>query len=332
MTPDHIAGLLGPVMVDALGQDVGIADVTRLKGGYSRRMWAFDAVADGGALTPWILCTDAPDGVVGADSLSRSAEAALLRYMHRAGLPVPAVATAGAGSAPFDAPWFVMARLPGTAAVGPLVRHPHLVERHTDIAQQKANILAGIHGLDAPADVFGDLPDPDDVARLETQRWERAQAQTPAADTPTTTAAFTQLNHYKPAPPERIVVVHGDYRTGNLLYDPIGTAGITAVLDWEMAHAGDPLEDVAWAMLAAWRVGTGRVGALVDEAGWVAAYEAASRRSIDREALRFWRVLTGVKMSLLAWRAVEVTPAGKEHDLLRALFDQLQAELAVNLG
>ena len=119
------------------------------------------------------------------------------------------------------------------------------------------------------------------------------------------------------------VGVH-DYRTGNLLYD---CNGITGVLDWEMARPGDPLEDVAWAQLASWRVGTGLVGALLSDDDWVAAYEDASGQPVDRDALRFWQVLTGVKMSLLAWRAVERTPPGKEHDLLRTLFSQLQDPL-----
>jgi aminoglycoside phosphotransferase (APT) family kinase protein len=91
-------------------------------------------------------------------------------------------------------------------------------------------------------------------------------------------SACTWLEAATPAPPARLCIVHGDYRTGNLLYD---RRGITGVLDWEMAHPGDPLEDVAWAQLASWRVGTGLVGALLTDDEWIGAYQTASGRSID---------------------------------------------------
>jgi aminoglycoside phosphotransferase (APT) family kinase protein len=47
-------------------------------------------------------------------------------------------------------------------------------------------------------------------------------------------------------PPEAgEVLVHGDYGPNNMLFDP-ETFEVTAVLDWEWAHAGDPLDDLAW--------------------------------------------------------------------------------------
>ncbi len=197
---------------------------------------------------------------------------------------------------------------------------------------QKATILAQIHALDIPDGVFEQVPVEADVGHEETRRWSTALVRTPAAHTPIMAAALQRLEDWELTPPERVVVVHGDYRTGNLLYDPTGQRGITGVLDWEMAHPGDPLEDVAWAGLASWRVGTGLVGALLTDGEWIAGYERASHRTVDPHALRFWQMLTGVKMSILAWRAVEQTPSGREQDLLRALFGQLQAELEARLG
>ncbi|MFN0028610.1 MAG: phosphotransferase family protein, partial [Acidimicrobiales bacterium] len=287
-----------------------------------------------GALTPWILCTDAPDGVVGPDSLDRRREARLIDHAHRYGIPAPGIFASGslADRPHFGGDWFVMQRLAGTASVGPLVRDPQLIANRGRLGQQKAEILASIHALPIPDGVFEDIAPPAEVARVETQRWSKALAATPTAKTPVMTEALERLAGWNVPAPERVVVVHGDYRTGNLLYDPSGVAGITGVLDWEMAHPGDPLEDVAWAGLAAWRVGTGLVGALLPEQDWIAAYETAAERTVDPGALRFWQVLTGVKMSLLAWRAVERTPPGREQDLLQTLFDQLQAELLERLG
>jgi aminoglycoside phosphotransferase (APT) family kinase protein len=327
---NQLAGRLEAVMAAPLGKGLRVADIAPLKGGYSRRMWAFDVIDSAGERSPWILCTDSSQGVVGDDSLPRHREAALLEHANRAGIPAPAIAAAGERGAleePFGVAWFVMERLMGTAAVGPLVRNPALIARRRAIGQRKAEILADIHRLPLPVGAFPDLPPPDEVASFETQRWSRALERTPNARTTTMNAAVAVLRRTRPRPPTRLCIVHGDYRTGNLLYDPDGTAGITGVLDWEMAHPGDPLEDVAWAQLASWRVGTGLVGALVTDDEWIADYRHASGVSIDAGPLTFWQVLTGVKMSVLAWRAVEATPAGKEHDLLIELFEQLQAQL-----
>ncbi len=289
-----MAARLAEALRPHLGDGVTVDGVVRLKGGYSRRMWAFEAIDASGVRAPWILCTDAPDGVVGADSLPRHREAALLEHAHRAGLPVPAIAAVGAGREPFDAAWFIMQRLPGTAAVGPLVRDPALVAQRGALGRRKAEVLAGIHALPIPPEAFEGLPPADRVAAIETERWSRALARTPAANTATMRAALAYLRNATPVPPSRICIVHGDYRTGNLLYDPQGEAGITGVLDWEMAHPGDPLEDVAWAQLAAWRVGTGLVGALVTDEDWLADYAGATAAPIDAASLAFWQVLTGV--------------------------------------
>lgn len=347
MTTDDgdIADRLASVLGRTFAALVEIGPVERLKGGYSRRMWAFDTTTSDGATSPWILCTDSPDGVVGSDSLSRANEARLLKHVHAAGLPVPGIAVAGEGAEPFGAAWFVMQRLPGTAAVGPLLRGRAVVPTRSGrpvrpddaaaiavvpatLGRQKAAILARIHDLPLP-EALAPLPKPHEIAALETRRWADASAQTPGAQTDTTRAALDRLRLLAPPAPERVCIVHGDYRTGNLLYDG---SHITGVLDWEMAHPGDPLEDVAWAQLASWRVGTGLVGAMLTDAEWIASYESASGRTVDPVALRFWQILTGVKMSLLAWRAFERTAPGREHELLGTLFAQLQRQLDDNLA
>ena len=108
--PIELAEQLEAVMAVPLGPGVRVAAVQRLKGGYSRRMWAFDALDASGLASAWILCTDSPDGVVGEDSLPRHREAALLAHAHRAGLPAPAIAAVGAAEQPFGVAWFVMER------------------------------------------------------------------------------------------------------------------------------------------------------------------------------------------------------------------------------
>ncbi len=98
-----------------------------------------------------------------------------------------------------------------------------------------------------------------------------------------------------------------------------------------MAHPGDPLEDLGFAQLVIWQVGTGRVGGLIEPRRWVEFYEEAAGCPVDRSALRFWEVLGAVKMSALTHRVSLVLRAGRERDLLVRMGRQLEQELKLRL-
>lgn len=322
----QLTGALPALVRPQLGP-VTVGDLERLKGGYSREMWAFATTNEAGSTDRWILCADSTQGVVGDDSLARPVEASLIDLAHSAGIPTPRVLGAAYSEDadnPLGVAWFIMERLPGTAAVGPLLRDPWYQDHRQDLADQKAQILAAIHAIDPPVVLLGPGPDPDQVAGREVSRWARALDETPAAGSPTLERALDWLTHNPPPPPQQLAIVHGDYRTGNLLYDH---RGIRGVLDWEMAHLGDPVEDLGWAQLVCWRLGTGRVGALVDLDEWPRLYQRMGGGQVDPDALRFWETLCSVKMSILAWRAVERTPTRPEHDLLVKLYADLGHEL-----
>jgi aminoglycoside phosphotransferase (APT) family kinase protein len=327
----RLATGLATVLRRALGEPVRVRSLARLKGGYSREMWTFDACLPHGS-RQLILCTDMAGGVVDqSDALSRVGEYRLLAALRAGGVPVPAVLCAGGADDVLGRPYLVMERVEGITAVRPLLRDPHYVRRHDRFGRQKAGILAMIHALAPPAGLFagtgfagtGDL-----VSARETARWVRAVSEVPAARTPAVRAAVRWLERHQPGRPDRVALVHGDYRTGNLLYGP---DGIRAVLDWEMAHPGDPLEDVAFAQLVCWRVGTGRVGGLVTAGRWIELYEQAAHVAVDRDSLHFWEVLAAVKMAALTLRAGQRRPPGRERDLLTRLFAQLDADLGDRL-
>jgi aminoglycoside phosphotransferase (APT) family kinase protein len=137
-------------------------------------------------------------------------------------------------------------------------------------------------------------------------------------------------------PPRRAdTVVHGDFRNGNLV---VGPDGLRAVLDWELAHLGDPLEDLGWLCVRAWRFGAlPRVGGFGDVDELVAAYESApaSTGTVDRDALAWWEAMGTLKWGVMCMlqaathlsgtvRSVELAAIGRrvcevEHDLLLLL-------------
>ncbi len=93
-------------------------------------------------------------------------------------------------------------------------------------------------------------------------------------------------------------LVHGDFRMGNVV---VGPDGLRAVLDWELAHVGDPHEDLAWMCTRTWRFGhaSAPVGGVGPREPFYRAYEQESGRTLDRAALRWWETLCSAKVCVV---------------------------------
>jgi aminoglycoside phosphotransferase (APT) family kinase protein len=144
--------------------------------------------------------------------------------------------------------------------------------------------------------------------------------------------AFRWLEQHRPASP-RQAIVHGDFRLGNII---VGDDGLRAVLDWELAHLGDPMEDLGWLCVKAWRFGSSKpVAGVGDRAELFAAYEAAGGGTVDPAAAHWWEVLGTLKWGIMCIlqcsahlsglsRSHELAAIGRrvcenEHDLFLAL-------------
>ena len=112
-------------------------------------------------------------------------------------------------------------------------------------------------------------------------------------------------------------MVHGDYRTGNFLASADGQ--IRAILDWEMAHRGDPLEDLAWSLNRAWCFqGDDRAGGLAARDVAIAHWEQASGLRADPAALHWWELLACVKGQGIWLGAARAFAQGANRDLMMA--------------
>jgi aminoglycoside phosphotransferase (APT) family kinase protein len=119
-----------------------------------------------------------------------------------------------------------------------------------------------------------------------------------------------------------IVLLHGDYRLGNWLVERAGAKSrLTGLLDWEMVHLGDPIEDLAWCISHLWRGSTPRAACLADPEAFVALYETASGRRVDRATLRWFEVLSIVKMIAIMLTGIRAFAEGRTRDLRMAIFD-----------
>ena len=103
--------------------------------------------------------------------------------------------------------------------------------------------------------------------------------------------------------------MHGDYRVGNVIFGP---EGLRAVIDWEMVHVGDPLEDLGWLCVRAWRFGADAnpVGGLCDRAAFVSMYERAAGVRVDPAAVRWWEVFGNLKWGIICIMQMQTFLAG----------------------
>lgn len=176
-----------------------------------------------------------------------------------------------------------------------------LGERLRDlIGPQFVRHLAAIHGFDWRKQGLAgfDCPDSDprQAALWQVNWWSRVWREDRIQSVPIVALAERWMRQNLPACDE-VVLVHGDYRTGNYLFDEASGA-ITAILDWELCHLGDFHEDLAWALQRLFgSVEDGRqlAGGLMEREDLIAQYEIASGRAVNRKTLHFYEVLAAYK-------------------------------------
>ncbi len=301
----------GADIAAALGARLGgtVHDVRRLSGGASRITSSFD-LRDGGVTRPLILQMDRGDSAAKAGLMQ--VERALLEAARAAGVPVPDVVASGDGSHDgLGAAWLVVERLEGESIPRKILRDPEWATARRALSAQCGRAVAAIHTI-APGAIAG-LP-PSDPLGDPLPFLDMLGETRPALELGT-----RWLDAHRPAPGPR-VTVHGDFRLGNLL---VGPDGLRGVLDWELAHAGDPAEDIGWLCAPAWRFGgpaeVGGFGSLGDLLG---AYEAAGGEAIDGDRVHWWQVYATVKWATIcalqasahlsgATRSVELAAIGR---------------------
>jgi aminoglycoside phosphotransferase (APT) family kinase protein len=215
----------------------------------------------------------------------------------------------------------VMQELTGLEAGPAQLAAPPYAQHREKIGAQKWRILGEISKADPKAlGLVGVMRDvaPNEAWRRELDYWEGVIDEDELEPQPVMRAVIRWLRANPPPPAQKISVVHGDYRTGNFLYDASGE--IHAILDWEMAHLGDPLEDLAWGLNPVWQwARDGRAGGLLPKAEAVAIWEAASGLRADSAALHWWELFSCVKGQGIWVSSAREYQTGKNQDPILAI-------------
>lgn len=275
---DQLEAVLRP----ALGEGVVVENLRTLTGGASRTTWAFDAVTD--ERQALILRTGPPDDV----HASMELEAAVQQRAAAAGAPVPQIVTADNSAAALGNPYLICNAIAGETIVRRIYRTLDDAGRDR-LLRQCAQALADIHRAD-PADLG--LSESDQLSEWRDRLDEMGDT------TATFEWAFRWLAANRPSPSPH-VLVHGDFRMGNVIVDQ---SGLAAVLDWELVYTGEVYEDLAWFCIRAWRFGAPEdlgAGGLGSIESFLSAYESAAGTELDRDVFRWWLTVATLRWGVI---------------------------------
>ncbi len=305
-------------LTPVLGAAVTVRELRSLSMGASKEICSFVAATPQGATRSLVLRRDPP-----ADPHPQrmACEAALLQAARQVDVPVPEVLAQGDGADGIGSPYLIMECLSGETIPRKILRDPQWAGVRAVLARRLGEIAARIHRI--PPDTAPTLDRSDQMAFWleEYQRY--------GPPSPTFELALQWLEAHRP-PPRTPVLVHGDFRLGNLM---LGPEDVVGVLDWELAHLGDPISDLGWACVTAWRfgaplpvAGVGEISELID------GYRQVSGWAPTPEEIHWWIVFGIFRWGTICRRqaarhlsgrnnALELAAIGRrfaenEHDLL----------------
>jgi aminoglycoside phosphotransferase (APT) family kinase protein len=258
------------VLAEAVG-DGAVTDLVRLTGGASRETWRCEV----GGVTHVVQRQRA-----GA-AHDMAVEAAILRAAAAEGVPVPPLVAHVVDDGGVSS--LVTRFIAGETIARKILRDDRFASARDRLAGDLGRALARVHRI-RPDSVPGLVV----VDPLETYRQRLDELGQPH---PAFELAFRWLEERRPASASEPVVVHGDYRLGNVIVDE---QGLAAVIDWELAHLGDPVEDLGWLCVPAWRFGSPKpVAGVAGRDVLRRAYAEESGVEIDPETLR-WSEVNGI--------------------------------------
>jgi len=303
----------------------GVTGAAKLSGGASQETWSFDIVHPAGNVGA--VLRRAPPGYDTSPSSSHApgldAEAVLMQLAYDAGLPSPRVLHVlkpedGLGRG------FIMLRVEGETIARKILRDEEFAGARPILARQLGRIAAGIHAL--PEAKLPKLRSNSTTQQIAVLTHEYRSTNWPR---PVFELALRWLADHDPGASRETTLVHGDFRHGNLI---IGRDGVRAVLDWEIAHLGDPMEDLGWICVNSWRFGEidKPVGGFGSREDLFAGYEEAGRK-VDPDRVMFWEVMGTLRWGIICGRMMQRFRNAPDHPMEQAVIGRRPSETEIDL-
>ncbi|MGF1476304.1 MAG: phosphotransferase family protein [Geminicoccaceae bacterium] len=293
---------------------VEITGVEKLGGGAIQENWGLSATI-GGERQELVLRTSSPSGI--AVSWSREQEYAVLQIAYEAGVKAPEPMRFCDDVSVIGKPFYLMRRAPGEARGHKLVRDDRVGSWGNDVAAELGRQLALLHKVSPEKAALEFMPFPQGppfAGRIAEYRHFLDELDEPQ---PVIEYGLSWLERHPPEP-FGLSLLHCDYRTGNYL---VHEGRLTAILDWEFAAYGDPLEDVSWFLARCWRFGAWQrqAGGVGSVEAFLAGYEEISSSRIPRDRLPAWQLMATIRWAVIALMQTKRHYSGAEASLELAL-------------
>lgn len=289
------------------GKAVAVRSIEPLGGGACQDNYKVEIdLDDGGGVRPMALRSDAQSSLAG--SIDRSVEHAVIGAAAARGVTTPRARFLMRDLVRPGAFAYLLDWAEGVAIGRRVLRDADLADARKGLTREVAIEAARIHSI-TPAD-HASLPL---GPRPDALRFARESVAALREPRPALSIAIQWLTQNPPEGCE-VVLVHGDFRTGNFMVTP---QGLSAVLDWEFARWGSPFEDLAWIQMRTWRFGSNKlpIGGFGAREAFYAAYEEASGRTVSRKDVHWYEVLGNVRWAAGCVQQGERYLSGAESDI-----------------
>lgn len=336
MTED-LATALTPWLTSRLGVEVTeLTNLRRHTEGFSWQTYTFDANwfdAGGERRTRGIAVRRQPeDGLLAPYDIV--GQYRLHEMLTTTDVPVPALIGLETDPGPLGMPFYAMERVDGVVPVQWQGKDPAIFPDEATrrrIGEGFIDTLADIHRTPWQQAGLAELlpgPGDSDPATAELDRWEAFLDDATLIEVPMLRTAISWCRHHL-ATSSEITLCHGDYRIGNFM---LRDARIVAVFDWELAHIGDPVEDLAWAGLRLFRGRSPMMSQLLATDEALARYSERTGLVVDEEVFRFWSVVGMIRAAAPHLRAAAAFESGRSADLRLAAMGHQSLHVLRHLG
>lgn len=311
-------------------ESCNVTNARKLSGGAIQENWLLEIDMRGGSMpgpSALVIRTDSASGVV--QSLGREQEFALIEIAHAAGMTVPEPLFLDSEGTVMGKAFYVMHRVTGTADPRHLTRDRLIEPRRVALTEEIGGEIAKLHRLEPPHPELEFLGTP--PACPARDRADSFLEQLDALPGPLPILEWGSRWLRRNAPEsDRVVLCHGDYRTGNIMIDG---SEITGILDWEFASWSDPMEDIGWLCARCWRFGmdTREAGGLGDRLDLYRGYEAEAGVMIDWSTVSYWEVMATVRWAIIAHYQGLRHVSGSEFSMELALTGRKAAEMELDV-
>lgn len=321
--------------------DVRVENLKMLGGGASQETWALDLILENGEPRGeyQLVLRRQLGGKIYRDALDLAREFRVMQIAYASNVLVPYPQAFIPDL--LNRPAALLHRKHGETIGRRIVREASLENTRKILAKQMGEMLARIHTIDIgqfalrlflpqplgdPAATVSYIPSP---ARWTIENLEKNLDEI-GEPHPALELGLRWLRRNEPPAPKNLVLLHGDYRIGNVV---VNEKGLVAILDWEFAHIGDPYQDLTWALVRDWRFGNDhlRFGGIAQPDEFFAAYENAMNTKLNHDAVQYWQVMNNLRWAVGMLNQAQRHLLGQEPNLEFASLGRRCAEIELEV-